>query len=187
MRWKQAMNKITKSSIKTLHILCACLWLGAAASLLLLQCARGWSEDRGYLLALNQNFSLMDIALIIPGAVGSAVTGFVICKTTSWGFTRYRWIIVKAVLTITAILVGTVLLGPWQMQMVKLSGQLESTWMIDTSYDLIRSLFTLVSSLQVLMLMYILAISAFKPWGKRFSAKKEANLSHHAHRTEIPA
>jgi uncharacterized membrane protein len=177
------MNKVTKSLIKTLHILFACLWLGASASIVLLQCARGWSEDSQLLLALNQNFSLLDIVLIIPGALGSAVTGFVICKTTSWGFTRYRWIIVKAILTITAILVGTVLLGPWQMQMVRLSGQLENTRMIDTSYDLIRSLFTLVGSLQVLMLIGILAISAFKPWGRRLSAQKEAIMSRH--RTEV--
>ena len=176
---KKAMNKVTKSLIKTLHILFACLWLGASASLVLLQCARGWSEDGQLLLALNQNFSLLDLALIIPGAVGSAVTGFVICKTTSWGFTRYRWIIVKAILTITAILIGTALLGPWQMQMVKLSGQLENTRMIDPSYDLIRSLFTLVDSLQVLMLICILAISACKPWGRRLSRQKEAIMSQH--------
>ena len=177
------MNKVTKSLIKTLHILFACLWLGASASLVLLQCARGWSEDGQLLLALNQNFSLLDIVLIIPGALGSAVTGFVICKTTSWGFTRYRWIIVKAILTIAAILIGTALLGPWQIQMVKLSGQMENTRVIDTSYDLIRSLFTLVGSLQVLMLICILAISAFKPWGRRLSGQKEAIMSRH--RTEV--
>jgi hypothetical protein len=37
---KKAMNKITKSLMKTLHILSACLWLGASASLVLLQFAR---------------------------------------------------------------------------------------------------------------------------------------------------
>jgi hypothetical protein len=136
------------------------------------------------LLALNQNFSLLDIVLIIPGAVGSAVTGFVICKTTSWGFTRYRWIIVKAILTITAILVGTALLGPWQMQMVRLSGQLQNAPMIDTSYDLIRSLFSRVGSLQVLLLLCILAISAFKPWGKR-PGQREASILQH--RPEVAA
>lgn len=177
------MNKVTKSLIKTLHILFACLWLGASTSLVLLQCSRGWSEDGQLLLTLNQNFSLLDMVLIIPGALGSALTGFIICKTTSWGFTRYRWIIVKAILTIIAILVGTALLGPWQMQMVKLSGQMENTRVIDTSYDLIRSLFTLVGSLQVLMLICILAISAFKPWGRRLAGQKEASMSHHG--TEV--
>lgn len=165
--------------IKTLHILFACLWLGTSASLVLLQCTKGWSEDGQLLLALNQNFSLLDIVFIIPGALGSAATGFVICKITSWGFTRYRWIIIKAILTITAILVGTALLGPWQMQMVSLSGQLESTQIMDTSYDLTRSLFTLVGFLQVIMLVCILVISVFKPWGKRLAGQKEASIVQH--------
>lgn len=171
------MNKVTKSLIKTLHILFSCLWLGAYASLVLLQCVRGWPEDARLLLGLNQNFSLLDLALIIPGATGSAVTGFVICKTTSWDFTRYRWIVVKSILTIAAILIGTALLGPWQLQMVKLSSQIEYSHVIDPSYDLIRSLFTLVGSLQVLLLICILAISAFKPWGRCLPEQKEAGNS----------
>lgn len=171
------MNKVIKSLIKTLHILSACLWLRVSASLVLLQCAKGWSDDSQLLLALNQIFSLLDIVLIIPGALGSAVTGFVICRTTSWGFTRYRWIIVKAILTIISILVGTALLGPWQLQMVELSGQLQSTRMMDIPYGVTRSLFTLVGFLQVLMLICILVISVFKPWGKRLSRQKEASMS----------
>ncbi|HLO29552.1 MAG TPA: hypothetical protein VK249_10480, partial [Anaerolineales bacterium] len=94
-------------------------------------------------------------------------------------------IIVKAILTFSAILVGTVLLGPWQMQMVKLSGQLENTVRMDASYDLIRSLFTLIGSLQVFMLIGILVISVFKPWGKRISRQKEASIPRD--RAEVPA
>ncbi|MCL4561611.1 MAG: hypothetical protein M1281_13485 [Chloroflexi bacterium] len=55
----------------------------------------------------NQNFALLDYALIIPGAVGSLVTGFWICETTNWGFTRYRWVIAKWVGTLSGILIGT--------------------------------------------------------------------------------
>jgi len=60
---------------------------------------------------------------------------------------------------------------------VQLSGQLESTRIVDIPYDLTRSLFTLVGFLQVLMLICILVISVFKPWGKRLSGQKEANIS----------
>jgi hypothetical protein len=168
------MNKDTRSLIKTLHLLSACFWLGASASVVLLQCLRGWSEDSRLLLALNQNFSILDLALIIPGAIGSALTGFVLCKKTSWGFTRYRWVITKEILTIGAILVGTACLGPWQLKMVELSGPPGNMLVSDASYDLIRILFTTVGFLQVLMLTVIMAISAFKPWGKRLTKQKEA-------------
>jgi hypothetical protein len=94
---------------------------------------------------MNLEFALLDFILIIPGAVGSLVSGFLICRKTSWGFIRYRWVIAKWIATLSAILVGTVLLGPWQMQMVKLSGQLESQFDRAGEYDLLRLLFTLTA------------------------------------------
>jgi uncharacterized membrane protein len=180
------MNKIRRSLIKILHLLFACFWLGASASIVLLQCVKGWSVDGQQLAALNRNFSVLDFALIIPGALGSLVTGYLICRTTSWGFTRYRWVVMKWILTITAVLIGTALLGPWQMQMVKLSGQPGSLLVTSTlyhSYDLIRFLFTLVGSLQVLLLLSLIAISVRKPWGKCLLKQKEIRTLEH--RTEV--
>jgi hypothetical protein len=161
-----------KSLIKTLHIFSASLWLGASASVVLLHCLRGWSENNQELAALNINFSILDFALIIPGAVGSLLTGFWICKTTSWGFTRYRWVIAKWVGTLSGILVGTALLGPWQMQMVKLSNLMATSSSTSLSYDQIRILFTLIGLIQVLMLIFIVAVSVCKPWGKRLPRQK---------------
>ncbi len=163
-----------KSITKTLHILFACLWLGAASSVILLQCARGWSGNHQELAALNQIFALMDYALIIPGAAGSLMTGFWICKTTSWGFTRFWWVISKWICTFSGILIGTALLGPWQMQLVKLSRQMANALGANPSYELIRVLFTLVSFLQVLLLIIIVAVSVRKPWGKRLVSQNEA-------------
>ena len=69
------MNQNGKSLIKTLHILSACLWLGASISVVLLQCLKGWSTNTAELALLNQGFAILDFALIIPGAVGSLLTG----------------------------------------------------------------------------------------------------------------
>ena len=170
------MNQNGKSLIKTLHILSACLWLGTSASVVLLQCLRGWSVNNQELSALNQNFSILDFALIIPGAMGSLLTGFWICKTINWGFVRYRWVIAKWIGTLCGILVGTILLGPWQMQMVKLSSQLETTLVTGPSYELIRIVFTLAGLLQVIQLVIIVTISVRKSWGKRLVSRKETSL-----------
>jgi uncharacterized membrane protein len=173
------MSKNMKCLVKTLHLLSACLWLGTATSVVLLQCLKGWSEDGQLLLALNQNFSILDFALIIPGAMGSALTGFVLCKKTSWGFTRYWWIITKGILTILLILIGTACLGPWQLKMMDLSGQPENALIINESYNVIRILFTAVGLIQVLMLICIVTLSALKPWGKRQARQKEINFIKH--------
>lgn len=173
------MSKKAKCLIKTLHLVSACLWLGTATSVVLLQCLKGWSEDGRLLLALNQNFSILDFALIIPGAMGSALTGFVMCKKTSWGFLRYRWIITKEVLTITLILIGTACLGPLQMKMVELSEQPGNVLIASASYNLIRAVFTVVGFLQVIMLACIVTISAVKPWGKRVTRTQERGMLQH--------
>ncbi len=167
------MHQNGKSLIKTLHILSAGLWLGASASVVLLQCLKGWSADSQELSALNLNFSLLDYALIIPGAVGSLLTGFWICKRTSWGFLRYWWVIAKWIGALSGIVVGSALLGPWQMQMVKLSSLMALSPAASSSYDQIRVLFTLVGALQVLLLIFIMGISVRKPWGRRFIRQME--------------
>ncbi len=156
-----------KKLIKTLHVACACLWLGAAASVVVLQCLRGWSGSHRELAALNLSLTLLDFALIIPGAVGSLLTGFFICKTTSWHFVRYRWVIVKWIGAVSAILAGAVLLGPWQIKMLNLSGELTSTPVAGGPYDVIRLLFTVTGFLQVYLLIAMIAVSVVKPWGRR--------------------
>ncbi len=161
------MNNRGKALLKTIHVLSACTWLGSIASVVLLQCLRGWSNDLHEVSALNLHFSIMDFALIIPGTVGSLVTGFFICKTTSWGFFRYRWVIAKWVLTLYGIVTGSALLGPWQLQMVALSGGAAETQGLTPDYDLIRLAFTLVGLVQVLVLVLTVAISIRKPWGRR--------------------
>ncbi len=164
------MSKSMKCLLKTLHILSACLWLGAAACIVLLQCLKGWSDDIRLLLALNEAFSILDFAFIIPAAMGSALTGLLMCLKTSWGITRYWWIITKVVLTFSLILIGTALLGPWQLRLLDLSSKPPNG--LSSLYDSIRMLFTAVGSLQVLWLIAILAISVRKPWGKRIAEQK---------------
>ena len=164
----------SKSFAKTLHILFACMWLGSSGSVVLLQCTRGWSGRSQDLAALNVNFSILDFALIIPGAVGSLLTGFWICRTTTWGFTRYRWVIAKWAGTLFGILVGSALLGPWQLQMVRLSSQTNVALSASGAYPTVRTFFTLTGILQVALLVFILTISVRKPWGKHLSRQKES-------------
>ncbi len=171
------MSKAMKSLIKTLHLVSGCLWLGSAASVVVLQCVRGWSDDSRALASLNIELALLDATLIIPGAVGSLLTGFLICQTTSWHFFRYRWVIAKWIGALSGILLGSVLLGPWQIQLVNLSGGLESSPVPGSPYDLIRLPFTVVGLLQVYMLIAMIVISVLKPWGKRITRQVTTSLS----------
>jgi hypothetical protein len=57
----------------------------------------------------------------------------------------------------------------WTTQMVRHRNKKE---VMNKNY-LIRSFFTLVGSLQVLLLVFIVAVSVRKPWGKCLSKQKE--------------
>ncbi len=162
-----------KKLVKAAHVLFACLWLGASASVVVLQCLRGWSDNSLQLANLNWDLGLLDFMLIIPGAAGSLVTGFLICKTTSWRFFRYRWVIAKWICGVTGILVGGLLLGPWQIELVNLSGELNNSPTAGSPYDLIRLPFTVIGFLQVYLLIVMVAISILKPWGKRLTRQVE--------------
>ncbi len=97
------------------------------------------------------------------------------CLKTSWGLTRYWWIITKGILTFGLILIGTALLGPWQLRLLDLSSRPANG--LSGPYDTIRMLFKAVGFLQVLWLIAILAISVRKPWGKRIAEQNVAAMT----------
>ncbi len=169
------MNNKIRSTLKTLHVFSACLWLGASASVILLLNVCGWSSDIKELAVINKGFTYLDFALIIPGAVGSLITGFLMCKTTGWGFFRDRWVIAKWAATLIGILVGAALLGPWQIQMLKLTSQGEAGILTD-AYNSIRMAFAVVGLLQVILLIATITISVKKPWGKSNMSKDALRL-----------
>ncbi len=173
------MNNKIRSTLKTLHVFSACLWLGASASVILLLNVCGWSSDIKELAVINKGFTYLDFALIIPGAVGSLITGFLMCKTTGWGFFRYRWVIAKWAATLIGILVGAALLGPWQLQMLQLTSQVETGLPTDT-YNTVRMAFAIVGLVQVILLIAIITISVKKPWGKRNLTKDVVQLKKQA-------
>jgi hypothetical protein len=107
------------------------------------------------------------------------------CKKTSWGFTRFWWIIIKGISMITLILIGTTCHGPWQMKMVELSGQPGNALTANESYGMTRIFFTDAGFLQVIMLACIVTISALKPWGKRIARQNKATMA--KNRIEIVA
>lgn len=164
------MNKFVKAA----HMLFACLWLGAAASATVLQCLRGWSDDGRVLAALNLDLGLLGLTLIIPGAVGSSLTGFLLCHSTGWHIMRYRWVTAKWIGALFGVLAVSMLLIPMQIRLVNLSGALASAPVTGGEYDALRLPFAVISFLQVYLLMTMMAVAVLKPWGERLPHPAES-------------
>jgi hypothetical protein len=165
-----------KAWLKGIHISLACVWIGAAASMILLNFVRGHISTGDELWAVNASIKLIDDYLIIPSAIGCLITGILFSCFTNWGFFKFNWIIVKYVINIAAILFGTFFLGPWVNGMEAISEVERLAALQNTTYLGYQKMNLYFGSLQAFLLIVAAIISVFKPWGKRGGTVKDRSL-----------
>lgn len=151
--------------LKVFHLLCVCCWVGGAVSLLLLYFLKGDVSDGGVLYGINKSIHHVDMAVVvIPGAIGCLVTGLAYSALSSWGFFKQRWIIVKWIVTVAAIVFGTFFLGPWETKMMHISGDLGLAALDSADYIYYQRMNLWFGLLQFAILVITVWISVFKPW-----------------------
>ena len=162
------MYKFKKTGLKwlkMLHLLCACCWCGGALSLLTVNLHQYMADSQAMLYGMNLSAHLVDVwVIIIPGANGCLVTGLIYSLFTHRGFIKHRWIAVKWLLTITAMLSGTFLLGVWEGRLLELSAAKDAVSLTDAEYARIMSKHLIAGCLQIAMLLFMIWLSVFKPW-----------------------
>jgi len=151
--------------LKGLHLFTVACWVGGGVSLILLYFLKDGVADGGELYGMNQAIHFVDIkVVVIPGAFGCLITGFLYSLFTKWGFFKQGWMIYKWVLTVAAILFGTFYLGPWETRMMQISGELGAAALTDPAYLHNQSMNVIYGALQVALLIVTVFISVFKPW-----------------------
>ena len=161
-----------KAWLKGFHIFFACLWIGAAASMVLLNFVRGHAVSGDEIWAVNASIKLIDDFIIIPAAFGCLITGILFSWLTNWGFVKFNWVIVKYVINIVAILFGTFYLGPWVNGMEAISAVERMAALQNPIYINSVKMSGYFGALQAFTLIVAVFISVFKPWGKRDKPKK---------------
>jgi uncharacterized membrane protein len=160
-----------KAWLKGFHILFVCAWIGTALSMALLGFLKGHSPNGDELYAVNASIKLMDDFIIIPAALGSFITGVLLCWLTNWGFFKFKWIIFKWIQTIAQILFGTFWLGPWTNGAVFIADTERTLALQNQTYLYFREMTNYFGSIQTLLLIIVVFISILKPWGKRNAQK----------------
>ncbi|GAB6179802.1 hypothetical protein JCM14036_11210 [Desulfotomaculum defluvii] len=173
----KTLGSTGRSWLKGFHIFFACLWIGAAASMILLTFVRGHIIDGDELWAVHASIKLIDDYIIIPSAIGCLMTGILFSLLTNWGFFKFNWIIVKYIINIAAILFGTFFLGPWVNGMEAISKVDRLLALQNDTYLYYLTMNKYFGSLQAIILIIAAFISVFKPWGKRETNKKKAKSS----------
>ncbi|OPX89877.1 MAG: hypothetical protein A4E53_01392 [Pelotomaculum sp. PtaB.Bin104] len=156
-----------RSWLKSFHIFFCCAWIGTGLSMLLLGFVKGYTPSGDELYAVNASIKLIDDFIIIPAALGSLFTGLLICWLTNWGFFKFNWIVVKWIITVAQILFGTFFLGKWVNGATAISNTERALALQNQTYLYFREMNNYFGSIQVLLLIVVVFISVFKPWGKK--------------------
>jgi hypothetical protein len=164
-----SMKKLGKTGqrvIKIVHIFLASLWVGGAVTLNAALLLLGPAETMGELLGYNYAAKMIDDAIIIPGAMGCLLTGILISGFTHWGFFKYRWVLVKYVMTVICIVIGIVVLGPTVNNQPAITMELGIAAYGDPVYHANYVHCLMGGAFQLTAILFMLSISSLKPWSK---------------------
>ena len=119
------------------------------------------------LMAYNRANKLIDDWIIIGSATGSFLTGLLLSWKTPWGFFKHWWVIVKLVLTITLILLGTFWLGKWTNESVYMVKEQGINVYANSQYMDFQVLSKFWGSLQLCILIFLF-LYPYLNHGKKF-------------------
>ena len=103
---------------------------------------------------------------LLPSAFGCFLTGIFYCHLTSWGYFKYRWIIVKLFSTLFFFIGGLLYFSPWINRMVNASPILGQYSAIDPGYNAAIQFHAIMTASQTFLVFLLVVFSVFKPWGK---------------------
>lgn len=153
--------------LKIIHLILAGMWVGGSLGLTLMIVCLGPAQSGSELYGYDLASKFVDDYLIIPGAIGCLLSGFLISLFTPWGFFKHRWVAVKWVLTVACILFGTFYLGPLVNGRPLMSEALGLEVLSDPAYIASQNQNFWGGIFQMAAIVFIIAISTLKPWRKK--------------------
>jgi hypothetical protein len=92
-----------RKTVLVLHVISSLTWLGVDVGLLALSLTGLTTDDPMTLRAVYLTMSVLVDAVVIPAALLALITGVVLSLGTKWGLVRYRWVLVKLVITLVTM------------------------------------------------------------------------------------
>jgi len=164
-----------KNWLLSAHVAVGSIWFGTALCMVAIALYNRNTVNGDELYAINSVLKLLDDFVIIPTAVLSLVTGGLLCWLTIWGFFKYYWVIVKWVMTVSLIVIGTMWLGPWTNAITAISQTERIQAWQNPLYVFDQKAVLIGATIQTGCILAIVAISVIKPWGRRKIENREQN------------
>jgi hypothetical protein len=159
-------NLTQKRWLLIAHIAFTCIWFGVTVTFLVLSIAASTTNDENVLTACYTVMHLLSESSGRASIIGTVVTGIILSVFTQWGFFKYRWIIVKEMMTILSIGLGMIAIYIFTLKgftIVSAEGfeAMQNQAFISSRWQLYVGII-----LQIITLLMMIIISVFKPWGK---------------------
>ncbi|MEV4211321.1 hypothetical protein [Micromonospora sp. NPDC049662] len=145
----------TRKALLTLHLVTSLGWLGADLVLLTLGIAAQRGADPAVVYPVA---GLVGTVLFAPLSVLVWLVGVASALLTPWGLLRYRWVVIK--LVITTVMVGLVLflLTPNLRHAAALGAALPARDRADL---------VIAPAVSTSLMIIATVLSTYKPWGRR--------------------
>lgn len=155
----------------TIHITFSVGWFGAVAVFLALSIAGFTSQNPQIVRASYVAMGLSAWLVILPACCGAFLTGLIQSLATQWGLFKHYWLVVKLFLTILCTLALIL-----HMQPISYIADVASMQPLsDTELRGLRIQLIFDAGAALLVLLIIIAVSVYKPWGKiNYRATTEA-------------
>ena len=152
--------------LKCFHILFASLWVGGAIAITLMSFTMK-ATDGMQLYGIDLSKKFVDDFIIIPGGVGSFLTGLMYSIFTNWGWFKHKWITTKWAINLFGLIFGTFWLGPWLNGMPPISKMEGLAAQANPVYTHNMNMLYLWGTFQLATVLFALFISVLKPWKRR--------------------
>ncbi|WNB93893.1 DUF2269 domain-containing protein [Bacillus sp. NEB1478] len=155
------------------HIFFVIIYFGGLLTTLLLAVSTKFTQSRELIYAAHLFIQYSDWFLIIPGGIGTFITGIWLAVRTHWGATKHYWVLVKWIGNVVAIVFGANFMRMW------IHDHFEEIFSnpvhpLENSFYLsnLQGLF-LGITFSLVLLLFLVVISYVKPWGKRNQKNKK--------------
>ncbi len=159
--------------LKGVHLIISVIWLGGAICMNTLRFA--WAPSgNGDLYAVDHAIVVIDRWVIVPAAFGALITGLLQSWLTTWGYIKYRWVMLKWIVTVILMIYAPLFQVQWAREIESISKIEGLAALQNPIYLQDRLLYTLSGLAMITSLAMLAIISVLKPWMKKGKAHRPA-------------
>ncbi|MGH3714923.1 MAG: DUF2269 domain-containing protein [Micromonosporaceae bacterium] len=163
-----------RKALLTVHVTVSVAWIGVDLVLLALATAGLVSQDADLLRAGYVAMGLLADTVVVPVAMATLVTGVVLSLGTPWGLVKYRWVLVKFVITMVMATAMVFALRPALNAAAARAldvplARLPELGVGSPGIDVL-----VAPSVAMALLLIATVLSVFKPWGRTRWGRRES-------------